>query len=140
MHFFGHRDAPEEIEERLWPVLVDLVEKKSIHSYIVGNQGNFNRLVLKALKRLKQTYPAIDYCVVLAYMPQESLSNGEEENTLCPYIFEKTPPRYAIVKRNRWLVARANYVVTYVTHSGGGAAQFAALAKRQGKTVINLSE
>jgi len=30
--------------------------------------------------------------------------------------------------------------VTYITHSWGGAAQYAAMAERQGKTVINLVE
>ena len=33
---------------------------------------------------------------------------------------------------------RSDYVVTYVHHSWGGAAKFAALAERQGKRMIRL--
>ena len=32
----------------------------------------------------------------------------------------------------------SDYVVTYITHAWGGAAQFAEMAERQKKTVINL--
>ena len=31
-------------------------------------------------------------------------------------------------------------VVTYITHSWGGAAQYAAKAARQGKSVVNLAD
>jgi hypothetical protein len=36
------------------------------------------------------------------------------------------------------MLRQADYVVTYITHSWGGAAQFAELGKRKGKTIINL--
>ena len=36
------------------------------------------------------------------------------------------------------MIKQSDYVVTYITHSWGGAAQFAEMAERQKKTVINL--
>ena len=37
------------------------------------------------------------------------------------------------------MLKQSDYVVTYVTHGWGGAAQFAEKAKRQGKTVVDLA-
>lgn len=41
--------------------------------------------------------------------------------------------------RNCWMLQRADYVVTYITHPWGGAAQYSQKAKRAGKTVIHVS-
>ena len=38
------------------------------------------------------------------------------------------------------MLNQADFVVTYITHSWGGAAQFAETAKKKGKIVYNLSE
>ena len=38
------------------------------------------------------------------------------------------------------MLKQSDYVVTYITHSWGGAAQFAEMAERKGKTVINISK
>ncbi len=53
---------------------------------------------------------------------------------------ETVPKRFAISWRNKWMIEQSDVVVTYVTHGFGGAWQFKALAQRQGKTVIELSE
>ena len=52
---------------------------------------------------------------------------------------ETVPKRFAIFYRNKWMIERSDYVVTYVTHQiGSGAAQFKELAEKQGKIVIEL--
>ena len=50
---------------------------------------------------------------------------------------EKVPRRYAIVKRNEWMVDHSDTVVSYVTHGWGGAAKTLAYAKRRHKTILN---
>ena len=57
-----------------------------------------------------------------------------------PEGIESVHPRYAITWRNRWMLDRADFVVTYITHSWGGAAKFAQAAEKKEKTVINLGE
>ncbi len=46
-------------------------------------------------------------------------------------------PEFRIIIHQRML-ERADFVITYITHITGGAADFKALAERKGKTVINL--
>ena len=38
------------------------------------------------------------------------------------------------------MLKQADFVVTYITHNWGGAAQYAEKAHRQGKRVLNLAE
>ena len=61
-----------------------------------------------------------------------------EEETLLPDGIEVGPARFAIDRRNKWMIEQADYVITYVTHSWGGAAKFKELAEKKGKTVINI--
>ncbi len=90
---------------------------------------------------MQLAYPHIRYAVVLAYMPGEraALDTADYSDTIYPDGLESTPLRYAISKRNRWMLRQADTVGTYVTYSTGGAAQFKALAEKKGKRVINLT-
>ena len=137
--FFGHKDTPKEIEPTLRTTLVDLIENKNVTVFYVGNNGNFDAMVRRQLEDLSQTYP-ITYNVVLAYLPTKKSEHDDYTDTILPEGIETAPKRFAISYRNKWMVGQADIVVTYVTHSFGGAAQFKALAERQGKTVIELSE
>ena len=70
---------------------------------------------------------------------RDALTDFDYKNTLLPEGIEAVHPRFAISWRNKWMIKQSDYVVTYITHSWGGAAQFAKLAEKQKKTVINLA-
>ncbi len=134
--FFGHHDCPEAIKPKLREVLIDLIENRSVELFYVGNKGAFDRMVRSVLRELKREYPGIDYAVVLERLPLKP----DSDDTLLPEGIETVPPRFAISWRNKWMLDRADFVVTYITHGWGGAAQFHDLALRRNKTVINLAE
>lgn len=113
----------------------ELILHHGVDTFHVGNQGRFDAVVRGVLRELAQTYPHIRYAVVLASMP-----NGAQENdTMLPEGIEAVLPRFAVDWRNNWMLKRADFVVTYVTHGWGGAAKFAQKAEKSGKTVIALS-
>lgn len=136
--FFGHRDCPETIKPYLREVLIDLTTNNGVDTFYVGNQGRFDVTVRSVLRELEQEYPEIHYAVVLAYMPGKKNEYDDFSDTMLPEGIETVHPHYAIEWRNRWLLQRADFVVTYIAHPWGGAAKFAEKAKRAGKTVINL--
>ena len=137
--FFGHRDAPKKIESDLYFVLNELVKKHNVDSFYVGNNGNFDHIVRQQLAVLKRNYPHINYSVVLSHIPTRK--DGQDyENTIYPDGLEKTPPKYAVCKRNEWMLKKSDYVVTYVVYSFGGAFKYKNMAERKNKTVINLPE
>lgn len=135
--FFGHRDCPSEIKEKLREVLIDLTENQAVDMFYVGNNGAFDRLVRAVLRELAQEYPQIQYAVVLERMPTEQ--DGTAQDTMLPEGIEEVPPRFAISWRNNWMLQKSDFVVCYVTRSWGGAAKFAETAKRRKKTVINIA-
>lgn len=134
--FFGHRDAPLEIREKLKKTIISLIEERDVTEFYVGNNGNFDRMALSVLKELSGMYPQINYYVVYAYLTEKG--REDFEHTTYPEGIETVPKRFAIDYRNRWVVGRADIVVAYVGRSFGGAAKFVDMAERQRKDVINL--
>ena len=136
--FFGHSDCPETIRHNLQAVLSDLIVNQNIEMFYVGNQGQFDAIVRNVLRVLKMDYPSINYAVVLAYMPGKKSEYEDHSDTMLPEGIEMVHPRYAISWRNNWMLRQSEYVVTYITRTWGGAAQYTAKAKRLKKNVINL--
>jgi len=102
----------------------------------VGSQGSFDRMAHEVLRDLRSDYD-FEYEILLAYMPKKNSPAFDDEKTLFPSVLEKVHPRFAIDKRNRWMVEQSDFVVTYVRISGG-AAKFKELAQKKKKTVIEL--
>ena len=136
--FFGHRDCPDSIKPQLRDLLIDLIANHDVDMFYVGNQGQFDTIVRSVLRELKKKYTQIEYAVVLAHMPGKQMKYDDYSDTMLPEGIEVVHPRYAISWRNNWMLQQSDYVVTYITHSWGGAAQFVEKARRQKKIVINI--
>ncbi len=139
--FFGHKDAPQSIYPQIKGSIEQLIIQRNIYSFMVGNNGRFDSMVLKALREMKEKYPHICYNVVLAYIPSDKNEHElyDPSETLIPDGIEARPKRFAISYRNRWMVQKSNVVLCYITRSWGGAVQFVQYAQRQGKDIVNLS-
>ncbi len=135
--FFGHRDCDKEIYERLKNTIVKLIKNEGVTRFLVGNNGSFDRLVLRALRICKENFPHIDYFVVLAYMPKNDVF---ECPTLFPEELDNVPKRYAISYRNKYMIDKSDFVVAYISRNFGGAYKSFAKAKKMNKRVINLYE
>ena len=136
--FFGHRECPETIKPKLREVVQGLIINQGVETFYVGHQGQFDAMVRSVLRELKKEYPQTRYAVVLAYMPGKRNEYDDYSDTMLPEGIESVHPHYAISWRNNWLIHQADFVVTYITHSWGGAAQWYQKAKRQNKTIINI--
>ncbi len=138
--FFGHRDTPMAIAEKLKGVLIDLIES-GVDTFLVGTEGGFDGMVYATLCELKGAYPQIKVSRVLAYLPTKADSLGEDaEDTVYPEGLETVPKRFAIAKRNEWLVKQADTVVCYIERQFGGAAKYTEYAGKKGRRIINLAE
>ena len=137
--FFGHRDRPLAIQPKLREVLIDLITNHDVDTFYVGNHGQFDALVRHSLRELKKEYLKIAYAVVLAYMPGKPKEYEDYSNTMLPEGIEGVHPRYTISWRNNWMLRHSDYVVTYITHSWGGAVKFAKKANTLKKIVNSLT-
>ena len=134
--FFGHKDCPESIKEKLYSAIEELIGQ-GVDMFYVGSQGRFDAMARDCLRRIGTVYPHIRYAVVLAYLPTGNTSE-DLSDTMYPEGMEAGPRRYAIDRRNRWMIGVSEYAVCYVRHGWGGAAKYAALAIRRGKHVVDL--
>lgn len=138
--FFGHKDAPPSIYDTLEEAIEKIIAEDNVTEFLVGNQGQFDGMVLKALRRIKEKYPHVSYNIVLAYMPaeKEECNPYEFGETMLPEGIENVHPRYAISKRNDWMVNESDIVLCYIKHSWGGASKYVEKAKHKGRIIINL--
>ena len=135
--FFGHRDTPYQIIDDLRDLLIHLVKEKQVNRFLVGNNGNFDRMAMSVLSELQSQFPDLQCFVVLStYLPHKQEQYPLE--TLYPVELEAAPPRFAIDKRNRWMLSESNIVVGYVSYSIGGASRFFHLALKRGLETYNL--
>ena len=136
--FFGHRDVTHDIRAKLQFIIEQLITEEQIYNFYVGHQGQFDSMVYSILKELKVKYPHIRYTVVLAYMPDEHIKEVYGEDTLYPDGLETVPRRFAISKRNDWMIQHSGYAVCYVHKITGGAAKFRDKAEKKGLRVIDV--
>lgn len=139
--FFGHRDCTEAVYPELYKTILDLIINHNVDTFLVGNQGAFDRMAKKALQDISAEYTFLQYATVLAYMPVKKPADdlSDWKNTILPEKIESVPARFAISYRNDWLISQSDYVITCVSHPFGGAARFAEKARKRGKIIINIS-
>lgn len=137
--FCGHKDIinTEELSAKLRSVLCELIAAGADH-FLLGGYGAFDSMAAIAVKKIKADYPGIRSTLVLAYLNRE-YDKALYDDTIYPPL-EGIPPKYAIPRRNEWMVESADVVVAWVTHDWGGAAATLRYAKRKHKRIINLAE
>lgn len=134
--FFGHRDTSEKIIFELKKTIENLINN-GVTSFYVGNNGNYDLFVQNILSNIKSENNEIDFKIVLSYLGEKAISNNQEV-TIFPEGLEKVPKRYAIAKRNDWLLANANIVVIYSTNTFSNSYKLNQKAIKKKLTVINL--
>ena len=136
--FFGHREVKHNIRDKLTVVIEKLITEENVTEFYVGNQGQFDSMVYSVLKELKAKYPQIRYTVVLAYMPYEHIKEVYGENTLFPDGMENILKKFAISKRNDWMIQQSGFSVCYVHKITGGAAKFMEKCIKEKLKVIDI--
>ena len=137
---FVYSDAPAEIKTNLEFSIKDLIVNKNVSVFYFGNQGKFDFYVKEVLTELKFEFPHIKTYLVLAYLPNKKTDISLLKiDSIFPEGIETVPKQFAISWRNKWMINNSQYVITYITHSWGGAAKFKELAEKKNKNVVELS-
>lgn len=141
---FGHRDfdGHRRLDERLYPLLKDLIRTKPFLEIYIGRNGEFDIYAATIVKRVQSAMGKDnnEFICVLPY-PEKDIEYYEcyYDNVMIPECIGKTHPKGAITKRNRWMVEQANLFVCYVEREEGGAYTALKYAKKLGKDIINLA-
>ena len=137
--FCGHReiDEPERVREWLRETVRRLAEAGATE-FLIGDSGAYDRMAAGTVQEQKKEFPGIRSILVLAYLDR-SFDTQAYDGSVYPGL-EKIPRRFAIIHRNRWMIAQAECVVAYVRYGWGGAAQTLEYAQRKGKRIIQYPQ
>ena len=142
--FCGHRDFIETAEaENQLTMFLEKYARENVRLVCYnGGYGNFDYFAAKCVQRMQEQYSNIRNCLVLPYIDQPFLERIEIfknhfDETIYPPL-ESVPRKYAIIRRNEWMVDSADIVIAYVTYSWGGAARTLEYARRKKKNIIQI--
>ncbi len=135
--FFGHRDC-YGLEARVLKDAIRELIDAGVDTFYVGDRGGFDRMVFHCLQELEKEHPHISVAVVLAYLPvSSSVNEAYGPYHMYPPI-EEGPPRFAIERRNRWMIDHATHCLVFINRIYGGAYKFAKLARSRDLSLRNL--
>lgn len=136
--FCGHGKITYTDETR--KQLRDTIEKlisEGADEFLLGGYGAFDIMAANAVRSLKEKYPNIRSVLVVPYIDKDFDKNTYDCSEYPP--IERVPKRFAILKRNEWMVSRADVLVAYVDHDWGGAAKTLEYAVSKKKMIINVA-
>ena len=137
--FCGHADVWGEASLREWLTkTVEQLIERGADLFYLGGYGGFDGIAASVVREQKKAHPNIQSVLVLPYLDRKVDSTGYDRTTYPP--LENVPRRFAISKRNEWMVDVSDVVVGYVTHSWGGASKTLEYARRKKKKIISYAE
>ena len=104
--------------------------------FLLGGYGGFDSLAAHVVYDLKRDNPQIHSTLVIPYLNRDYDTKLYDDTTYPP--LEGVPLKFAISKRNEWMVDQADVVVAYVQHSWGGAAATLRYAESKHKRIIRI--
>ena len=137
--FCGHSNyfSKQDDENWLLHIINELANGEEVTFYL-GGYGGFDKLALECSYKYRQSHPKSKLIHVTPYLNRKTDEKKYDE-TIYPGI-ESVPLRWAIVKRNQWMVDRADIVIAYVDHKWGGAYKTYEYAIKRRKKIYNLAE
>ena len=136
--FCGHGDFYGDEDVKRWlRETVETLILRGADDFLLGGYGGFDACAASVVWAFKKKFPTIRSTLVLPYLDR-TVDASKYDGTLYPPL-ENVPRRYAISRRNEYMVNEADIVVAYVTHGWGGAATTLAYAKRKKKEIINYA-
>lgn len=137
--FCGHGDEiyPDEIRKKLNDTIEELI-LQGADEFLLGGYGKFDQMAATAVEAQKKKYPHIKSVLVVPYINRSFDKELYDYSEYPP--LENTPKRFAILKRNEYMVNRSDIIIAYISHNWGGAAKTFDYALRKKKKMINLAE
>ncbi len=140
--FCGHSDfiGSDVYEKMILDFLLEKVGDRRAEMFL-GGYGGFDRFAYECCRKYQKTHPAVCLVYVTPYLEPAHLEREKANyDTILYPDMGNTPRRYAITRRNRYMVENAAYVIAYVKREWGGAWTFWKYAVQKGKFLYNLAD
>ena len=146
--FAGHSfvASNEEVKEIVKEQICKNIIGDTHISCYLGGYGAFDEICACACRELKKEFEGIEIIYITPYFSlseQEKIKEMERYGLYDASIYppiEKAPKRFAILRRNEWIMSNADLVIAYVDRDYGGAYKALCVARRKKKKIINICE
>ena len=124
--FCGHSNClfSDEEKGKLKQLLIREIRKNPTCKFYLGGYGDFDGLCLCTLKGLKNDFPKIELIFISPYLDKRysklEFAKYHYNDVIFPPL-EGVPRKFAILKRNEWMIEEADLVIACVLYSWGGA-------------------
>ena len=144
--FAGHSKIPSsgEIKKLVKELIRNHIENEKQITCYLGGYGDFDAICACVCRELKTEYVNMELVYVMPYIHiseqvkvKEMIDLGFYDRSVYPPV-ENTPPKFAILKRNEWMMVNADIIIAYVQHRYGGVYKSLQVANRKKKKVINI--
>ena len=135
--FCGH--GKETYNDKIRKHLYDTIEtliNQGANEFLLGGYGAFDLLAAHIVKDLKTKYPNIKSINVIPYIDREFDSDLYDCSEYPP--IENVPKRFAILKRNEWMVNRSARVIAVYNGQKSGTKNTIDYANRVGVPVVYI--
>ena len=145
--FLGHSSLYncENLLEEIKRTIMKNINGEDNVCFYCGGYGDFDNLCAEACRLVKNEQENSEIVFVTPYiteLQQEKMKYLVDSKLYDSIIYpplECVPLKFAISKRNEWMVDRADLIIAYVKHTYGGAYKSFLYAKRRKKHIINLA-
>lgn len=138
--FFGHRQMHVD-SVSLEKAIRTAIEQHGTDTFWCGGYGDFDRHAAASVQQLKGNYPHIRLIHVYAYLPKKMERLSEYyDGSIYPEGLEAVPQRFAISKRNQWMVDHCDILICAVFLQTGGAYQAFRRAVSRNKTILSIGK
>ena len=135
--FCGHRDfTPDaEKEKTIIDILLKYAETEQEVICYTGGYGAFDWFATSCIRKAQAIAKNIRNCLIIPYITTShldriSLHTKEFDEIIYPPL-ENIPPKFAIIRRNEWMIDNCDLLIAYVKYSWGGAARTLGYARRK---------
>ena len=141
---FGHReiDNLRSLDERLTPIIKELIKTNEYVSFIIGRSGEFDEYAASVIKLARRDIGPenSDITLVLPYTVADiEYYEKYYDSTIIPECVYGVHPKASIVLKNRWMIENSDLIIVYVKRDKGGAYTAMKYAEKLNKKVINLT-
>ncbi|MBE6601717.1 MAG: hypothetical protein E7637_04330 [Ruminococcaceae bacterium] len=146
--FLGHRSIHtiDEVRKKLEHTIAQNLKSDEKTLFYCGGYGTFDNLCASVCHAFRKRELPCEVVYITPYITESHQKKMKDlletklyDSVIYPPL-ESTPLKYAIIKRNEWMIQQADLIIAYVDHSHGGAYKSLVYAEKKQKKIINLTE
>ena len=141
--FCGHSSYESNLgdEKRLLGLFEQVIRGEQV-SFYLGGYGHFDCFARRCARKYQENHSNAELVFVTPYLgkwldERKDMLEKEYDKIVYPEL-ECVLHKFAILKRNEWMVNQADYVVAYVRTHYGGAYKTLLYAHKHKRPYINL--